>query len=136
MSQWSCYLLSACENNQTYIGSTNNFQKRLKKHNSGKGARRTKGYTWIPVLVIEGFPSKESCLSFESCWKRICHHRKQKKLNVINLFCGMHYRYVKTNYVENRLLDLMVYLWYNYLFYKLWIKKTNLVLPANIISVC
>ena len=32
--------------NKTYVGYTNNLESRLKKHNSNKGAKATKGYKW------------------------------------------------------------------------------------------
>ena len=31
---------------KTYVGYTNNLIERLKKHNSNKGAKSTKGYKW------------------------------------------------------------------------------------------
>ena len=34
---------------KTYVGFTNNIAERLKKHNSNKGAKSTKGYKWIVI---------------------------------------------------------------------------------------
>ena len=31
---------------KTYVGYTNNLKLRLKKHNSGTGAKSTRGYKW------------------------------------------------------------------------------------------
>ena len=31
---------------KAYVGWTNNLQKRLNKHNAGKGAKSTRGYKW------------------------------------------------------------------------------------------
>ena len=32
--------------NKSYVGYTNNFNKRLDSHNKNKGAKSTKGYKW------------------------------------------------------------------------------------------
>ena len=134
-TNWYCYLIYF--NNKTYIGSTNNFPKRLKNHNTGKGAKRTHGNVWIPAIVLEGFGSKESCLSFETCWKRLYYNRSQCKcrLRAINLIKGTNYMYGKDG-VDNRLLDLMVYAWFNYLFYRVIVRdQVNLILPANFVII-
>lgn len=133
--EWSCYLIYCLDNNATYIGSTNNFKNRLKKHNTGKGAKRTKGHLWAPAILISGFPSKDACLSFESCWKRMCHYRKQKKLDLINFIKKSNYRYGK-NPLENRFLDLMIYLWTTFFFHFLIITMKidcDLFFPAIVI---
>ena len=39
-------LLSEDSNKHSYVGSTNNLEKRLKLHNEGKGAKYTKGRNW------------------------------------------------------------------------------------------
>ena len=36
-------------NNKTYVGYTTNYKKRLIKHNSGIGAKSTKGYEWVLI---------------------------------------------------------------------------------------
>ena len=39
-----------CKDNTLYCGITNNLEKRIKKHNEGKGAKYTKSRG--PVLVV------------------------------------------------------------------------------------
>ena len=39
-------LKSLGQKKTTYVGYTNNLQKRVKLHNSGKGAKFTKGRKW------------------------------------------------------------------------------------------
>ena len=51
-------------NNKTYVGFTTNYKKRLLKHNSGKGAKSTKGYEWI-LIYKKVFLSKTNALKFE-----------------------------------------------------------------------
>ena len=45
-------------NNKTYVGFTTNYKKRLLKHNSGKGAKSTKGYQWV-LIYKKLFLSKQ-----------------------------------------------------------------------------
>ena len=60
------YMLRNISNNKkkTYVGYTNNLEKRLISHNSNKGAKSTKGYKWELVFKKKFF-SKSKALSFE-----------------------------------------------------------------------
>ncbi len=49
---------------KTYVGFTNNVNKRLDKHNSNKGAKATKGYKWL-VIYKRRFLCKSKALSYE-----------------------------------------------------------------------
>ena len=42
---------------KTYVGYTNNLNNRLKKHNSNKGAKSTKGYKW-KIIFSKKFSNK------------------------------------------------------------------------------
>tara|TARA_B100001059_G_scaffold221570_1_gene244650 strand:+ start:190 stop:450 length:261 start_codon:yes stop_codon:yes gene_type:complete len=48
----------------TYVGYTNNIQKRIKLHNSGKGAKFTRGRKWV-LIYKEKFKSKKEAISRE-----------------------------------------------------------------------
>ena len=50
--------------NKTYVGYTNNLNKRLEKHNSNLGDKSTKGYKW-EFVYKKKFYSKSKALSFE-----------------------------------------------------------------------
>jgi len=50
--------------NKTYVGYTNNLKNRLKKHNSNKGAKSTKGYKWL-LIYNKKFKSKNEAMSYE-----------------------------------------------------------------------
>jgi len=41
------------KNNTSYVGYTNNLKERLKKHNSSKGAKFTRGKQWILIYSKE-----------------------------------------------------------------------------------
>ena len=48
----------------TYVGWTNNLKERLEKHNSGKGAKSTRGKKW-KVIYYELFKSKKKAMQRE-----------------------------------------------------------------------
>ena len=48
----------------TYVGYTNNLKKRVDMHNSGKGAKFTRGRKWI-LIYKEKFKSKKEAISRE-----------------------------------------------------------------------
>ena len=48
----------------TYAGYTNNLKKRLKLHNSGKGAKFTKGRTW-KLIYYEKYKSRKEAINRE-----------------------------------------------------------------------
>jgi len=49
---------------KTYVGYTNNLNKRLEKHNSNLGAKSTRGFKW-EFVYKKKFYSKSKALSFE-----------------------------------------------------------------------
>ena len=60
------YMLRNISNNKkkTYVGYTNNLEKRLKSHNSNKGAKSTKGYKW-ELIFKKKFLLKSKAMSYE-----------------------------------------------------------------------
>ena len=48
----------------TYVGYTNNLKKRINLHNSGKGAKFTRGREWV-LIYKEKFKSKKEAISRE-----------------------------------------------------------------------
>ena len=48
----------------TYVGYTNNLKKRINLHNSGKGAKFTRGRKWT-LIYKEKFGSKKEAISRE-----------------------------------------------------------------------
>ncbi len=57
-------LRSYSPNSVTYVGYTNNLKNRLAKHNSGKGAKFTRGRRW-KLIYKELFKSKSKAISRE-----------------------------------------------------------------------
>lgn len=98
---WKCYLLMSTQSNKTYIGVSNDVIKRLRTHNSGRGAKYTRGEEWDHVIIIEGFRNKNTCLSFETGWKKCSKKRRNDRFE--------NYRYTKDT-IWNRFLDLNYFL--------------------------
>ena len=48
----------------TYVGWTNNLKKRLQLHNSGRGAKFTRGRKWI-LIFKKKMLSKKNAMQFE-----------------------------------------------------------------------
>ena len=48
----------------TYVGYTNNLKKRISLHNTGKGAKFTRGRKWM-LIYKEKFKSKNEAISRE-----------------------------------------------------------------------
>ena len=61
---------------KTYVGYTNDLILRLKKHNSNKGAKSTKGYKWI-IIYSKKFKSKKEAMSYEYKLKKDRNKRKE-----------------------------------------------------------
>ena len=61
------YLIKTIKKNKkkTYVGYTNNINKRLSKHNLNKGAKSTKGYKW-ELVYKKRFNSKNSVIRTNS----------------------------------------------------------------------
>jgi putative endonuclease len=54
---------------KSYVGYTNNLINRVKKHNSNKGAKSTKGYKWL-LIYSKKFKSKSDAMSYEYMLKK------------------------------------------------------------------
>ena len=48
----------------TYVGYTSNLKKRISLHNSGKGAKFTRGRKWV-LIYKEKYKSKKEAISRE-----------------------------------------------------------------------
>ena len=64
----------------TYVGYTNNLKKRIDVHNSGKGAKFTRGRKWT-LIYKEKFKSKKEAISREYYIKKNRSLRKKIKEN-------------------------------------------------------
>jgi putative endonuclease len=60
----------------TYVGWTNDVARRLEQHNTGKGARTTRGRYWM-LLHSESFATRNEAMSREWHLKRERAFRKK-----------------------------------------------------------
>ncbi len=80
-------LLSKSVKPITYIGYTNNLKKRISLHNSGKGAKFTRGRKW-KLIYKEKFKSKSKAISREYYIKnnRVLRNKiKYENFNITSL---------------------------------------------------
>lgn len=70
------YVLGALDGSRTYVGWTTDVAKRLAAHNSGKGAKSTRGRQW-QVIHSEKFRNKSDAMSREWHLKRDRVFRKR-----------------------------------------------------------
>ena len=80
-------LLSKSVRPITYIGYTNNLKKRISLHNSGKGAKFTRGRKW-KLIYKEKFNSKRKAISREYYIKnnRVLRNKiKYENFNITSL---------------------------------------------------
>jgi len=71
------YLIGCYKNNKltTYVGYTNNLEKRIRLHNEGKGAKFTKGKKW-KIMYYEKFKKKREAMLRE------IYLKKNRKLRI------------------------------------------------------
>tara|TARA_B100001179_G_C18295765_1_gene277324 strand:+ start:73 stop:339 length:267 start_codon:yes stop_codon:yes gene_type:complete len=74
------YLIGSLKDSKkkTYVGYTTNLEKRLTLHNSGKGAKSTRGRTWH-LLYYKKYNSKKKAMSEEYVLKKNKKKRKDIK---------------------------------------------------------
>jgi len=67
----------------TYVGYTNNLKKRIALHNSGKGAKFTRGRKWV-LIYKEKLNSKSEAISREYYIKNNRSFRNKLKYENFN----------------------------------------------------
>ena len=77
------YMLRNISNNKkkTYVGYTNNLEKRLISHNSNKGAKSTRGYKW-ELIFKKKFLFKSKAMSYEYKLKK----DRKKRTSILKNF--------------------------------------------------
>jgi len=87
MNYYVYMLISKSDKPVSYIGYTNNLKKRIKLHNSGKGAKFTRGRKW-KLIYKEKFRSKSKAISREYYIKKnktLRNKLKNEHLNTTTL---------------------------------------------------
>lgn len=84
-----------CKDGSLYTGWTNDLENRLKMHNSGLGAKYTKGRGPCELVYFETFDNKNDALKREYAIKKLPKEKKEElikrhgnicmKKNILNL---------------------------------------------------
>jgi predicted GIY-YIG superfamily endonuclease len=107
--EYVCYLLISECLDRTYIGITNNLEKRIKQHNgqiSGGAKYTCSGRPWKIYGFVNGFcMDKSSVLKFEWRWKFLSKKERgsplEKRLKSLNKLIEN-----PSYYIENFILNL------------------------------
>ncbi len=85
LEKFYVYMIANLNNKKitTYVGWTKNLKKRLCSHNSGKGAKFTRGRKWI-LIYKRKMLSKKEAMQFEYKLKK---NRKARN-TIIRKFIG------------------------------------------------
>ena len=75
-----CVYILLCEDGSLYTGWTNDLQKRIALHNSGRGAKYTRGRGPLELVYSEELPDKEAALRRECAIKKL---RREQKLALL-----------------------------------------------------
>ena len=78
--RWCVYLLR-CGDGTLYAGITNDLGRRLAAHQSGKGARYTRGRGPLEVVHVEQKRTRSAALRREAALKRL---KREEKLALLD----------------------------------------------------
>lgn len=74
------YILK-CSDGSLYTGWTNDIEKRVEAHNSGKGAKYTRTRLPAELVYYETFDTKQEAMSREWHIKKMTRDEKMKLIN-------------------------------------------------------
>ncbi len=77
------YILE-CSDGTYYTGWTNNLESRINAHNSGKGAKYTRGRTPVEIIYKEEFDTKSEALKREIEIKKLSRAKKYELISEYN----------------------------------------------------
>ncbi|MDN5279256.1 MAG: putative endonuclease [Clostridiales bacterium] len=74
---WFIYIL-LCNDDTLYTGITNNLAQRIEMHNSGTGAKYTRGRNPVRLIYSESLPNRSEASKRERQIKRLTRKAKLK----------------------------------------------------------
>jgi putative endonuclease len=77
MQEWYIYILK-CSDNSFYTGITTDLEERIKRHNSGDGARYTRTRKPVRLIYSEGVSSKSEAKRREIEIKSFSKENKER----------------------------------------------------------
>ena len=81
MDNKPCVYILLCKDGTLYTGWTNDFEKRLQAHNSGKGAKYTRGRGPVEPVYLEYCEDKVVATKREAAIKKLPLKKKQLLLS-------------------------------------------------------
>ena len=82
MKPWYLYVV-CCSDSTLYTGITTDIKRRISQHNSGRGAKYTKGRGPVKLMHIRQYKNRSDASKAESKFKKL---KRAKKLQIINDF--------------------------------------------------
>lgn len=79
MVEWYTYMVE-CSDATFYVGTTNDVEKRMAKHNAGKGAKYTRGRGPVTIRYSRSFESRSEVCKHEYQLKQ---YTRSEKLDII-----------------------------------------------------
>lgn len=84
MSKYYVYLVR-CRDDSFYCGYTNDIERRIKVHNSGKGAKYTAGRLPVELAYYEEFSTRSDAMRRECEIKKLTRIQKTELVNTFAL---------------------------------------------------
>lgn len=103
------YILK-CGDNSLYTGWTNDLAKRIKAHNSGRGAKYTKSRRPVRLCYWETFETKQEAMSREARVKRLTRAEKMELIKNRNEFSKGSVKGAIKNAVKNETEGITKYM--------------------------
>jgi putative endonuclease len=85
MTDWLVYIL-VCSDGTYYTGITNNLEKRVAKHNSGKGAKYTKTRRPVTILTCRTGFSRSEAMKLE---RKVKSQKRSNKVEYLENFSAL-----------------------------------------------
>lgn len=82
MKPWYLYIV-LCSDDSLYTGITTDVRRRLHEHNTGRGAKYTKGRGPVQLVHLRQFTNRSEASKAESKIKKL---RRRQKFSIINEF--------------------------------------------------
>ena len=73
-----------CSDDSLYTGWTNNLENRVATHNSGKGAKYTRGRTPVELVYYEEFKTRSEAMKREYAIKQLSRREKLQMVEGFN----------------------------------------------------
>ena len=80
MEQGNFTYILECSDGSFYTGWTNNLERRVKTHNTGKGAKYTKSRRPVKLVYFESFSTKQEAMRREWEIKQLKRQQKEKMI--------------------------------------------------------